>query len=225
VEFIVGAFVALGFLAIVVRFIARDASGEVRLPRIVDDSIGMWTLRRLSGRRLGQGDGDDELDDGLLIHPDAADATRAALGAAVAAGAAYPAVLRGEPKADRAIDRVGAAPSRDIATSRRAPSRAAVSAHMVSATPVLDLRRRQQARLGRRRSPSMRRLAASAAIAAVLIVAIAVGAAIGAADRSPSPQGEVLAATGHPQLSAATPAPTAKPSPKATVKPTPTLSR
>jgi pyruvate/2-oxoglutarate dehydrogenase complex dihydrolipoamide acyltransferase (E2) component len=195
VEFIVGAFVALGFLAILVRFIARDASGEVRLPRIVDDSIGMWTLRRLSGRRLGQGDGDDELDDGLVIHPDAADATRAALGAAVAA------------------------------TSRRAPSRAAVSAHMVSATPVLDLRRRQQARLGRRRSPSMRRLAASAAIAAVLIVAIAVGAAIGAADRSPSPQGEVLAATGHPQLSAATPAPTAKPSPKATVKPTPTLSR
>jgi pyruvate/2-oxoglutarate dehydrogenase complex dihydrolipoamide acyltransferase (E2) component len=195
VEFIVGAFVALGFLAILVRFIARDASGEVRLPRIVDDSIGMWTLRRLSGRRLGQGDGDDELDDGLVIHPDAADATRAALGAAVAA------------------------------TSRRAPSRAAVSAHMVSATPVLDLRRRQQARLGRRRSPSMRRLAAFAAIAAVLIVAIAVGAAIGAADRSPSPQGEVLAATGHPQLSAATPAPTAKPSPKATVKPTPTLSR
>jgi pyruvate/2-oxoglutarate dehydrogenase complex dihydrolipoamide acyltransferase (E2) component len=195
VEFIVGAFVALGFLAILVRFIARDASGEVRLPRIVDDSIGMWTLRRLSGRRLGRRDGDDELDDGLVIHPDAADATRPALGAAVAA------------------------------TSRRAPSRAAVSAHMVSATPVLDLRRRQQARLGRRRSPSMRRLAAFAAIAAVLIVAIAVGAAIGAADRSPSPQGEVLAATGHPQLSAATPAPTAKPSPKATVKPTPTLSR
>jgi hypothetical protein len=195
VEFIVGAFVALGFLAILVRFIARDASGEVRLPRIVDDSIGMWTLRRLSGRRLGQGDGDDELDDGLVIHPDAADATRAALGAAVAA------------------------------TSRRAPSRAAVSAHMVSATPVLDLRRRQQARLGRRRSPSMRRLAAFSAVAAVLIVAIAVGAAIGAADRSPSPQGEVLAATGHPQLSAATPAPTGKPSPKATAKPTPTLSR
>jgi pyruvate/2-oxoglutarate dehydrogenase complex dihydrolipoamide acyltransferase (E2) component len=195
VEFIVGAFVALGFLAILVRFIARDASGEVRLPRIVDDSIGMWTLRRLSGRRLGQGDGDDELDDGLVIDPDAADATRAALGAAVAA------------------------------TSRRAPSRAAVSAHMVSATPVLDLRRRQQARLGRRRSPSMRRLAAFAAIAAVLIVAIAVGAAIGAADRSPSPQGEVLAATGHPQLSAPTRAPTGKPSPKATAKPTPTLSR
>jgi pyruvate/2-oxoglutarate dehydrogenase complex dihydrolipoamide acyltransferase (E2) component len=195
VEFIVGAFVALGFLAIVVRFIARDASGEVRLPRIVDDSIGMWTLRRLSGRRLGQGDGDDEFDDGLVIDPNTADATRAALGAAVAA------------------------------TSRRAPSRAAVSAHMVSATPVLDLRRRQQARLGRRRSPSMRRLAAFAAIAAVLIVAIAVGAAIGAADRSPSPQGDVLAATGHPQLSAPTPAPTGKPSPKATAKPTPTLSR
>jgi pyruvate/2-oxoglutarate dehydrogenase complex dihydrolipoamide acyltransferase (E2) component len=195
VEFIVGAFVALGFLAILVRFIARDASGEVRLPRIVDDSIGMWTLRRLSGRRLGQGDGDDELDDGLVIDPNAADATRVALGAAVAA------------------------------TSRRARSRAAVSAHMGSATPVLDLRRRQQARLGRRRSPSMRRLAAFAAIAAVLIVAIAVGAAIGAADRSPSPQGEVLAATGHPQLSAPTPAPTGKPSPKATAKPTPTLSR
>jgi hypothetical protein len=36
----------------------------------------------------------------------------------------------------------------------------------------------------------------------VLIVAVAVGAAIGAADRAPSLQGEVLAATGRPEATA-----------------------
>ncbi len=44
------AFAVLGFLAIIGRFLARDASGEIRLPRVVDDSIGMWALRRLTGR-------------------------------------------------------------------------------------------------------------------------------------------------------------------------------
>ena len=50
VEWIVGAFVALGFIAIVVRFVPRDEAGGARLPRMVDDSIGMWAIRRISGR-------------------------------------------------------------------------------------------------------------------------------------------------------------------------------
>src|SRR5206468_2943182 len=50
VEWIVGALVVLGFIAIFVRFGPRDEAGGAQLPRIVDDSIGMWALRRLRGR-------------------------------------------------------------------------------------------------------------------------------------------------------------------------------
>lgn len=49
-EFVVGALAVLGLVAIVARFSPRDASGELQLPRIIDDSIGMWALRRLTGR-------------------------------------------------------------------------------------------------------------------------------------------------------------------------------
>jgi hypothetical protein len=55
VEWIVGALVVLGFFAIFVRFAPRDEAGRARLPRIVDDSIGMWALRRLTGRPLWDG--------------------------------------------------------------------------------------------------------------------------------------------------------------------------
>jgi hypothetical protein len=159
VEWLVGALAVLGFIAIIVRFVPRDEAGQVRLPRIVDDSIGMWALRRLTGRRLGMLEADDDLGSAL-------------------------------------------APPRNSAPGRRRSARAAVPAHMVSSTPVLDLRRRQQAPVRRRRSPSLRRLAAFASIAAVLIIALAVGAAIGAADRLTGQQGEVLSVTGRPGLPA-----------------------
>src|SRR5256885_4991624 len=59
-QIVVGVLVILGFLAIEARFILRDRSGGLWLPRIVDDSIGMWTLRRLTGRRLGARSWDDD---------------------------------------------------------------------------------------------------------------------------------------------------------------------
>jgi hypothetical protein len=49
-ELIALAVVALGFGAIAVRFIPRDDHGSPRLPRIVDESVGMWALRRALGR-------------------------------------------------------------------------------------------------------------------------------------------------------------------------------
>jgi hypothetical protein len=49
-EFVVGVLVVVALLAIVARFVARDSSGQVRLPRVVDESIGMWVVRRLLGR-------------------------------------------------------------------------------------------------------------------------------------------------------------------------------
>ncbi len=57
-EWIVGTFVVLGLIAIAVRFAPRDGTGRVRLPRIVDRSIGMWALRRLTGRPLWPRDAD-----------------------------------------------------------------------------------------------------------------------------------------------------------------------
>jgi hypothetical protein len=52
VEWIVGTFVVLGFIAIIVRFVPRDDAGRALLPAIVDNSIAMWALRRVTGRSL-----------------------------------------------------------------------------------------------------------------------------------------------------------------------------
>jgi hypothetical protein len=51
-ELLVAALAVAALVAIAVRFGLRGPSGGVHLPRIVDDSIGMWALRRLTGRPL-----------------------------------------------------------------------------------------------------------------------------------------------------------------------------
>jgi hypothetical protein len=50
-------------VAILGRFVLRSGSGEVVLPHIVDDSIGMWVLRKVTGRRLGERQPEDDADD------------------------------------------------------------------------------------------------------------------------------------------------------------------
>jgi hypothetical protein len=62
VEWIVGALVVLGFVAIAVRFVPREDAGRVRLPRIVDESVGMWALRRLTRRALWERPDEDAVD-------------------------------------------------------------------------------------------------------------------------------------------------------------------
>ena len=214
-ELFVGALVVLGFLAILVRFIGRDSSGEIRLPRVVDDSIGMWTLRRITGRRLGARSWGDEIDGDLQLDPTASDATPAVLsviGTATATVASAATVANATvAPALGARSRVAPAPgaparllpTRDIAARPRAKRRPGYSASMLSPTPVLDLRLRQQA--GARGSPPPRRsrwprrFAAIGVLAAVLIIAIV---ALGFALQQRPPQGQVLAATGRPQLPA-----------------------
>ena len=49
-ELIVVAFLLAAFVAIAIRFLPRDENGAVRLPATVDDSIGMWAIRRLLRR-------------------------------------------------------------------------------------------------------------------------------------------------------------------------------
>jgi len=51
VELIVGAVALIGIAASVVRFLPRDDAGRIVLPRVVDDSIGMWLVRQVTGRR------------------------------------------------------------------------------------------------------------------------------------------------------------------------------
>lgn len=45
IDLLVFAFAAIGFVAIIVRFLPRDARGTPRLPEIIDQSVGMWALR------------------------------------------------------------------------------------------------------------------------------------------------------------------------------------
>jgi hypothetical protein len=49
--------VAVALVAIAIRFFAWSEAGSVRLPRVVDDSIGMWIVRRLMGRPVAAVDG------------------------------------------------------------------------------------------------------------------------------------------------------------------------
>jgi hypothetical protein len=53
VELIVGALVVFGLVAVAVRFFPPGEAGGIVLPRVIDDSIGMWILRRITRRRLG----------------------------------------------------------------------------------------------------------------------------------------------------------------------------
>jgi len=182
VELIVATLVVLGFLAVVTRFIARDEHGEIRLPRIVDDSIGMWVLRRITGRRLWERPWDEEIDD-PASNPHASDATRAALGAIEAASGADPTL------APHPIPPSHARPTGYIASRRRTQAHP-IRPGMASPTPVRDLRRRQQARrrgfLGW--APQLAALGSSVVV--LIVVVVALGSSI--------PGGDVLGSTGRP---------------------------
>jgi hypothetical protein len=51
-EIVVPAFVVIAFVAIVWRFLPRSADGSVRLPAVIDESIGMWLIRRTVRRPI-----------------------------------------------------------------------------------------------------------------------------------------------------------------------------
>jgi hypothetical protein len=50
VELLVGTLVVLALVAITLRFVLRSPDGAIVLPRIVDQSIGMWVVREIAGR-------------------------------------------------------------------------------------------------------------------------------------------------------------------------------
>jgi hypothetical protein len=51
-------FVAVAFVAIIWRFLPRAADGSIRLPAIIDDSVGMWLVRSALGRAADAPDPD-----------------------------------------------------------------------------------------------------------------------------------------------------------------------
>ena len=184
-ELIVGALAVFGFVAVLARFISRDATGQVRLPRLVDESIGLWALRRLTGRPLGERPWDDEVRvDG------SADFNTAAASRAVSR-----AIDEGNA-ADAALGPTQLTPTRYV-VSRRQPQAYPVEPTNPAAPVVLpEARRRDQAR--RRGIVGWsQRLAAVGSVAVVLLVAV-VALGFGLLQRAPG--GQVLDATGRPQV-------------------------
>lgn len=185
VEWIVGALVVLGFIAIAVRFVPRDDAGRVRLPRMVEESIGMWAVRRLTGLADRLGDSDE----GGSATPPSGEPRRepvsrfdaAPIGPAPIAPTVF--VPSGSPMQAPPMWDAGARSSRHPVTS-----------------PIIELK---VARRRPRPSANVELERRLVALAALLLVGVVV---LGVVLAPRSSRGEVLGATGIPTL-IATPAP------------------
>ncbi|MBA2720708.1 MAG: hypothetical protein H0U52_15930 [Chloroflexi bacterium] len=185
-ELIVGALVVLGFLAILARMLPRDAAGRTMLPRIVDESVGMWALRRLTGRSLLGRPWDDEEEF------DIEGATPTGLpGGAGLAGALSVSVAADDRPSDLQAGPVPLAPTWSVVS--RAPTRS-VPVAAPNAAPAAS-RAGPARRI--RWAPLAHGLVAIAGVAANAIVAIALLNVV-LAPRSGA--GDVLGVTGRPEI-------------------------
>jgi hypothetical protein len=185
-ELIVVGFVVVAFVAIAARFAPRDESGARRLPRVVDESVGMYMVRRALGR-----------------------STEAA-----SDRAAEQAGKTEQVTEDAIAYRIGipGAPAPTVPT-RLVVSKAPPQAHpippviAVAARPVIG-----GAPQARRSGalPMQRRLAGVVTVLVVLLVAFA------ALSLPRGPEGQVLSATGTPGGSILAAVPTPSPSDLAT---------
>jgi hypothetical protein len=66
IDLVALAFAVAGLIAVAFRFAPLDAAGARRLPRAVDDSVGMYTIRRLLGRPT---DAPDAVPDAPVVEP------------------------------------------------------------------------------------------------------------------------------------------------------------
>jgi PKD domain len=228
VEFVVATLVVLGFIAIIARFAPRDDAGRVRLPGIVDQSIAMWALRRVTGRPLGVRT-DDAAAAAGAAQPRTANAPTipASAGGAGRAGPAPAASARFVASAAR-LQALGIHPSRPASSvlAQRPPTATSISGPVVASAARLQALGIHPSRPAssvsaeappaatsisgptvapRRRwraAPSgatERRLAAVAAAAILAVAALALGAGLLAGE----PAGKVLGETGRPALNVA----------------------
>ena len=190
VELIVGTLVVLGLLAISIRFAPRTPSGEIVLPRVIDNSIGMWTLRRVTGLRLWERPPEVEAS-GRDADADVDDVDRRLAGrGAESSLAARPAPIT---------------PVRRVVSGGRPDTRGldAATARRVALLTVTGQRERAErliriaaARPAAAAGASQPRWASLGATAALLLAALLLlGVAL---QPSSSPRGQVLSATGLP---------------------------
>jgi hypothetical protein len=207
VELVVAAFVLLGYLAILVRFAPRRASERVGLPEILDESVAMWLLRRLTRRgspepRIGES------------------ADRRGADGRDQAGPTWP-----EPEHPMFASPAPTRPPDLLAARRPAPASIVPTRVVVAGSrpgTVAGSRARESTQPRSMGAAIEGRLVAvGSAFVFAAIVLVGIGAIL-----APSPpQGGVLGATGHPAL--ATPSASSgaaepshgTPSPKASIRP------
>jgi hypothetical protein len=166
-------FVVIAFVAIVWRFLPRAADGSIRLPRVIDDSVGMWFVRSALGRATDPADADD-----LSLPEPAADEIAYRIGVPGAPPPTLPTRAVVSQASSNAAPVLSSPPNGSIAAT-------GIAAHVGS--------------VGRRRTarPSgalaaQRRWAGAVALLAVIVAVTAL------ALRSRQLDGEVLSATGTP---------------------------
>src|SRR4051794_3612850 len=170
-ELVVVSFSVVAFGAIIFRFLPQDETGARHLPQVIDESVGMYTIRRT-----------------LRLSTDAASDREAARADA-------------EAKAEQAAIayRIGVpgAPAPTL-PSRLVVSRSTPQAHQIPPVSPIATRAIVRARPQARKSgalPLQRRLAGLATVLVVLLVAFA------AQSLPRGPEGQVLSATGTPGFS------------------------
>ena len=117
-ELLVAALVVVGLIVVAGRFLFRSRSGEIVLPAILDESVGMWAIRRVTGLRLWEHE--DQPDD------EVAASAAAPPGSAAGAGWSAPATT--------AVAWPDADPNARYQSARR--SAAAAAAGGVAGTPA-----------------------------------------------------------------------------------------
>ena len=186
-ETIVVAFVAFAFVAIAWRFLPRSTEGSGRFRRVIDESVGMWLLRRALGRST---DPSSLADDIPIPEPDV-DEIAYRIGVADARPPTMPTRLV-----------VSKAPStRESVSPAAAVTVRPASVGLHGGAP----RQRRSARPSGALAAQRR----SAGAVALAVVAIAVTTLALGARRF---DGEVLSATGTPAGLVAVPSPSAEPS-------------
>lgn len=171
VELIVIAFVLVAFAAIGMRFLPRDESGAVRLPATVDDSIGMWAIRRLL-RRPTTSTTSAVREAGHLVEPSEDEI-------------AYRIGVPGAPQPT--------VPTRFIVSANRPQAHPLPAKARPAAVPVIAGLPRQRRSQARPNALQLQRRAAG-----VVALTLVVGAVVALASVSSRPQGGVLSATGTP---------------------------
>src|SRR5580765_3701050 len=174
-------FVVIAFVAIVWRFLPRAADGSIRLPTVVDESVGMWFVRSLLGRATDPADPDD-----LTLPEPAADEIAYRIGVP---GAPPPTLPTRPPTL----------PTRTVVSQASSNAERGLSASQQGSVAPTDHAAASDGAAGRRRTarPSgalaaQRRWAGAVALLAVIVAVTAL------ALRSRQLEGEVLSATGTP---------------------------